>query len=83
MNTLINSQVFFFISSVGFVTLWILVAIFLYHLIKVTKIFSRIMDKAEKDINEIGDTTKEMLEDLRDNRFFSFILGKKKKHHKK
>ena len=82
MNTLIQSQVFFFISSVGFVLLWILVAIFIFQLIKVTKTFSRIMDKAEKDINEIGDMTKEMVEDIRDNRFFNFFFPKKKKHHK-
>ena len=41
------------------------------------------MEKAEKDINEIGDMTKEMVEDIRDNRFFNFFFPKKKKHYKK
>jgi len=83
MSTLMQIQVFFFISSIGFVLLWILVGIFLFYLIKVTKTFSKIMEKAEKDINEIGDMTKEMVEDIRDNRFFNFFFPKKKKHYKK
>ena len=83
MSTLMQSQVFFFISSIGFVLLWILLAIFLFHLIKITKTFSKIMEKAEKDINEISETTKEMIEDMRENRFFNFFFPKNKKHHKK
>ena len=82
MSTLLQSQVFFFISSVGFVVLWILTAIFLFYLIRITRAFSRIMDKIEDNINKIGDTTKEMLEDLRDSALFNFFFRKKKKSRK-
>ena len=83
MSTLfLQSQVFFFISSVGFVTLWILVAIFLVYLIRATNTFSKIMEKVEKDINEIGDTTKEMVEDMKDSVIFNFLFKKKRKHRK-
>jgi uncharacterized protein YoxC len=82
MNTLLQSQVFFFISSLGFVSLWILVAVFLYYLISVMSALSRIIKKVEKDINNIGDTTKEMLEEMRNNVIFSFLFGKKKRKHK-
>jgi amino acid permease len=82
MSTLLQSQVFFFISSVGFVVLWILVAIFLFYLIRATRIFSRIMEKVEKDINNIGDTTKELLEDMRDSIIFNFLFGKKRRKSK-
>jgi large-conductance mechanosensitive channel len=81
MNTLLQSQVFFFISSIGFVLLWILVAIFLFYLIRATNTFSRIMDRVEKDIDNIGDTTKEMLDDIRDSAVFNLLLGKKKRKH--
>ena len=83
MNSLIQSQIFFFISSVGFVLLWILAAIFLFYLIRATNTFSRIMNKLEKDIDEIGDTTKEMVEDMRDSTIFNFLFGKKRRHRKK
>jgi len=77
-----QSEVFFFISSIGFVTLWILVAIFLVYLIRATNAFSKIMEKAEKDINEIGDTTKEMIEDMKDSVIFNFLFRKKKRRRK-
>jgi uncharacterized protein YoxC len=82
MNILLQSQVFFFISSVGFVVLWIMVAIFLFYLIRVTNTFLRIIEKVEKDINNIGDTTKEMLDAMKDNIIFRFIFGKKKRSRK-
>ncbi len=82
MSTLLQSQVFFFISSVGFVLLWVLSAILIFYIIRVTKTFSRIMDKVESNINNLGDTTKEMLGDLRDSAIFSFIFRKKRRGRK-
>jgi uncharacterized protein YoxC len=82
MDTLLQSQVFFFISSIGFVVLWIFVAILLFYLIRVTNTFSKIIDKVEKDVDSIGDTTKEMLEEVRDSTVFNFLFRKKKKRRK-
>ena len=79
MDTLAQSQIFFVISSVGFIILWILAAVFLFYLIRATRAFSRIINKLEKNIDEIGDTTKELLEDVRDSAVFRFLFGKKKK----
>jgi uncharacterized protein YoxC len=79
MDTFSQTQVFFFISSLGFILLWIFIAIFLFYLIRVTSSLSRIMEKFEKDINNIGDTTKELLNDMRDNAIFNFLFGKKKR----
>jgi len=83
MDPYTQSQVFFFISSLGFIILSILVAIFLFYLIRATKTLSDIMDKVEKNLNNIGDTTKEMLEDMRNNVVFNFLFGKKKKTKEK
>ena len=82
MDTQMQTQVFFFISSVGFVVLWIFVAIFLFYLIRVTNTLSRILEKAEKDINDIGETTKEIIEEIKDNKIFNFLFGKKRKSRK-
>ena len=62
--------------------LWILVAIFLIYLIRATRAFSRIMEKFENDVNHIGDTTKELLNDLKESVIFKFLFGKKKKSRK-
>ena len=82
MGALEQSQIFFFISSIGFVVLWGLLAVLLVYLIKATQTVSRIMDKVEKDIHTIGDTTKEMVEEMRDSLVFRFLFGKKKRHNK-
>lgn len=86
MNTLLQSQQqvqgFFFISSIGFIFLWILMAIFLFYLIRATSIFSNILKKIEKDVDHIGDTTKEMIEEVRDSIIFNFLFKKKKKNRK-
>jgi len=82
MDTLLQSQVFFFISSVGFVFLWVMAAVFLYYLIRVASSFSRIMDMIEGHINTVGDVTKEMLSEMKDNPIFKFFFGKKRKSRK-
>jgi hypothetical protein len=77
-----NSEIFFLISSIGFVVLWVLVAILIFHLIRATRIFNRIISKIEKNVDDIGDTTKEMLEDLRDSTIFNFFFKKKRRKQK-
>ena len=82
MDTLLQMQVFFFISSVGFIFLWVLVAIFLFYLVRAINTFSRIMDRIEKDMNNLSDSTKDLFEDLRNNAIFNFLFRKKRKHKK-
>ena len=82
MNTITQSEIFFIISSVGFVMLWILVAIFLVYLIRIMHDFSRIIKKAEKDIDKINETTKDILLDVQESTLFQFIFGKKRKNKK-
>ena len=77
-----QSEIFFIISSVGFVMLWILIAIVLIYIIRIMHIFTKIMKRAEKGIGQLNDTTNEILEDIHESTLFSFVFGKKKKHRK-
>jgi uncharacterized protein YoxC len=77
-----SSEVFFVISSLGFVILWIFVSILVFYAIRATKSFFRILEKIEHDVDKIGDTTKEMLEDVRDSAVFNFLFRKKKRKSK-
>ncbi len=79
MESIINSNIFFFISSLGFISLWILSAILLYYLIRAARSFYRIMEGIENNINKVGDVTKEMLQDIRDSFWFRFLVRKKRK----
>jgi len=83
MNVIEQSQVFFFISSVGFVILGLFVAVLLFYFIRAANAFNKIMEKVEKDIDTIGDTTKEMIEDMRDSAVFNFLFRKSKKYKSK
>ena len=75
----LNSEIFFFISSFGFVFLWVLSAILLIYLIRATNTFNRIIEKVEEDIDNIGDTTQEMLEEVKDSAVFNFLFRRKSK----
>ena len=83
MDPFQQSQIFFFISSISFIFLWIFAAIFLFYLIRATNAFSRVMEKIEKDIDNIGDVTKETLEEVKDSMIFHFLFKKKRKKHLK
>jgi len=77
METLIHADIFFFISSIGFIVLFAFGVIFLFHLVRIAASLARITKKAEKDIAELGDTAKELVSDLRENALFSWLFGKK------
>ena len=77
-----QSEIFFFISSIGFITLWVLAVIFLIYLIRAMHTFSRILKQIENGIDEIGDSTKDLLLDMRESPIFRFIFGKKRKSRK-
>ncbi len=79
MDSFSQMQIFFLISSVGFVIVFIFVSIFLFYLITTIYSLRRIIFKIEKGIDRIGDTTKDLLEDMRDNIIFKFIFGRKKR----
>lgn len=79
MTTLMQSETFFFISSIGFIILGVLVAAILISILRACRAFSRILEKAEKDIDSIGDTTKEMLDDMRESSVFQFLFRRKRK----
>lgn len=78
MDTQAQSEVFFLVSSIGFVILWIMVAVFMFYLIRGMRTVNRVMDRAEKEVDNISDATKEILEDMRDSTIFRFLFKKKR-----
>ncbi len=74
MTPFMESQLFFFISSIGFIILGLLATIILVECAFIVASFLRIMTKIERDINDIGDTTRELLEDFRDSMIFRIFF---------
>lgn len=79
MESFSQMQIFFLISSVGLIILFVLVSIFLFYLVTTMYSLRRIIFKVEKGISRIGDTTKYLLEDMRKNAIFKLVFGKKKR----
>lgn len=77
-----HSDIFFLISSIGFIILGILLVILLVYLIRAVRSFVTILEKVESSLETIGDTTMELIDDLRDNVFFKMIFPAKKKYKK-
>ena len=79
MNSLPHANLFFLVSTIGFVIIFILVAIGLIYIIALFKNILRITKKIEKDIDNIGDTAKDFIGQLWGSALFSMIFGRKKK----
>jgi hypothetical protein len=73
MTYLMESQIFFIISSVGFIVLGALITVILILIIRLIKSFNELISRIEKDIDTIGDTTVGLIEDIRDSTFFRFF----------
>lgn len=79
MNTTEPVQIFFIISSVGFILLWIFSSILIWYIIRAVRTFNAIMERVDKDIETIGDTTQELLDDVRNSTLFRLIFSRRKK----
>ncbi|HEV7702085.1 MAG TPA: hypothetical protein VGO63_01415 [Candidatus Paceibacterota bacterium] len=82
MDAFLQMKIFFLISSLGFIVIFVLVVIALIYIIRAMHIFERIISKAEKDIDKIGESAKDIFEDIRASMVFRFLfkkLGKRRK----
>jgi hypothetical protein len=82
MNSIPHADIFFLVATIGFIVIFGLFAIALLYLISLFKSILNISKIVEKDIETIGDTTKEFIMELRDNQIFSWLFGAKKKKRK-
>ncbi|MCR4325603.1 MAG: hypothetical protein NUV59_02240 [Patescibacteria group bacterium] len=80
MTAVLQSQVFFFISSVGFVILGVLAVLISIAILRALNSFSSILKRAEKDIDSVGDTSREILEDIRDSSVFRLFFQKRRRY---
>lgn len=82
MDNFIHADIFFVISSVGFIIIFILVCICLVYTIRTMRSVMHIVHTIERGIANIDETTRDLIEDLRDSSVFQFVFGKKKKKAK-
>lgn len=78
-ETLIHADAFFFIASIGFIVVTILIAVGLVYIISILRSVRRITEKIETGINTVGEDAKELISDLRNSTAFRMLFGGRKK----
>lgn len=76
-----QSEIFFFIASIGFVIIGIVIFILVVNSIKVARSLLRIVEHIESSMDEISDATTELIEELRNNIFFRMLCHAKKRRN--
>lgn len=79
MNTLVHADIFFFISSIGFVIIFSLLVVALVYGIRLLRRVDHISKKIEASIDIAADDTKALIADLRDSVAFRFLFGKRRR----
>ena len=75
-----QSEIFFFISSIGFIILGILGIILLILCVKAVRSFMRILERIESSMDHVGDATMDLIEDMRDSFLFKMFFRPRRKH---
>lgn len=79
MDTIYQANIFFFISSVGFIIFFTLIAIALIQLIRLLKNVNAMAEKVEGNIETISEEAKDMVLEFRDSPVMGFLFGRRRK----
>jgi flagellar biosynthesis/type III secretory pathway M-ring protein FliF/YscJ len=85
MESILKSEIFFFISSISVIlitVIFIIFIIFSFYLIKIMRNFSHISDRLKKTVDEAASSLEEVGDNIRESSIFNFFFGKKKKSKK-
>lgn len=79
MNTLVHADIFFFISTIGFIVLFALGVVLLVYVIGILRQIRKITAKIGDNVEDISDEAKEFVYDLRASAIYRMLFGRKKK----
>lgn len=83
MESLMKSDVFFFITSIAVILVAVALLVAIIYLIDVLKKASRVADKIESGVDEAGKEIHAFKENISESKIFNFLFQKKKTRHKK
>lgn len=79
MQTLIHADIFFFISSVGFVLVTCVLLVGLMYVISILRSVRRITERIENGMDTVGEDARELVSDLRESTVFRMLFGGRKR----
>jgi uncharacterized protein YoxC len=82
MESILKSEIFFFISSISVVLITVIFIIIGFYLIKIMKNFSHISEVLRNTVDGATSSLEEVGNDIKESTIFRFFFGKKKKSKK-
>lgn len=79
METILKSEIFFFISSISVVLITIVFVIFGFYLIKTMRNFSQISEDLKETVDGATSSLNEVGEHIKESPIFAFFFGRKRK----
>ncbi len=82
MESILKSEIFFFISSISVVLITVIFIIIGFYMIKIMKNFSHISESLKNTVDGATISLEEVGEHIKESPIFSFFFGKKKRSKK-
>jgi len=82
MESILKSDVFFFISSISVILLTVVFIIIGFYLIKTMRNFSKISEDLRKTVDGATSSLDEVGNHIKESPIFEFFFGKKRKSRK-
>lgn len=82
-TSLIHADIFFFVATIGFAIIAILMAVVLGYLISTLRSVRRITGNIEAGMHSLSEDAKDLIDDLRNNLVYRLLFGKTSSPHKK
>ena len=78
METILKSEIFFFITSISVIIITVVFVIAGYYLIRIMRNLSKISDTLKKAVDNTESNIEEIGERVKESWIFNFVFGKKK-----
>lgn len=79
MNTLVHADIFFFISTIGFIVLFAIGVVAAVYVVGILRQIKKISQKIGENAEDISDEAREFVHDLRESTIYHMLFGRKKK----
>ncbi len=79
MDTLIQANIFFFITSISVIAISFFVVLLVIKIKKLVSSLNDLVDKLKNTSDYVGDEAKEIMEDIKQSPVFRFLFPRRKK----
>ena len=79
METILKSEIFFFITSISVIIFTVVFVIAGYYFIRIMKNLSSVSDSLKRTVDNAESNIGEISEQIKESRIFNFVFGKKRK----